>query len=59
MGLDDEKFEQVMQGELGRGPLPAHLHPGPHRVYPHEDADALGEEIAEVFAFRREGNYLP
>lgn len=59
MDLDDDKFDELMRLESGKSPPPANLHPGPHRVYPHEDAEALHEEIAEVFAFRREGRFLP
>lgn len=56
LGLPDETFERLLEANAAP---PPHLHPGPHRVYPHTDPDALAAEIAEVFEFRRGGPYLP
>lgn len=50
---NDERFELALRNDFGFGPPAPEHHPGPHRIYPHEDPDMLAAEIAEVIDHRR------
>ncbi len=53
MADNEERFELALRADFGFGGPPPELHPGPHRIYPHEDPEALAIEIAEVADYRR------
>lgn len=56
MHLTGPKFEEAIEALTGGAPR-ADQHV-PWVVFPHQDAEMLAEEFAEVFAYRRDAGML-